>query len=98
MSVRMKIAISVLIDIFKTDGTTIRARRIAEIFKDRYNVVFVTRANKKHKLKGLEDIDVIAVKPDKTKLWNLKLIPVIMKNKFNIINHTNKVWFFYFSI
>lgn len=88
----MKIAISVLINIFRAYGTTIRARRIAEIFKDQHTVVFVTRANKKQKLKGLGDKDILVVTPDKTKLWNFKLIPIVMKNKFDVIYCSND-WF-----
>ena len=90
----MKIAISVLVNIFSTYGTTIRARRIVEILKYQYTVVFVTRANEKQKLKGLEDVKIIIVKPDKTKLWNLKLIPIIIKNKFGIVYCSNDLFGF----
>jgi glycosyltransferase involved in cell wall biosynthesis len=81
------IIISVLGDISTSDGTTIRAKRIFEILKERYSVILITRADKKQKSK-----DIIIVNPAKTKLWNLKLIPVIIKNKFDVVYCSND-WF-----
>lgn len=77
------------VKIFRTNGTTIRVKRIAKILNNRYDLILITRANEKQKLKGLEDAEVIIVKQDKTKLRNLKLIPVIMKNKFDIVYCSN---------
>lgn len=63
-----------------------------EILKNRYEIILFTRANEKQKLKGLEEVDIVIVKPDKTKHWNLKLIPVIMKNKFDVV-YCSHDWF-----
>lgn len=82
---KIKIAVSVIVNAFENDGTTVRAIRILKILKNHYDLSLITRANEKQKLEDLEDIDVVIVKPDRTKLWNLKLIPLIMKNRFNCI-------------
>lgn len=77
----MKIAVSVLGNIFEDVGVVVRAKRIFELLKERYDVTMIIRANESdNHLKN-----VIIVKPTGTKLWNLKLIPVIMKNRFNCI-------------
>lgn len=89
---KTKITISVIVNAFESDGTTVRAIRIIELLKNQYNLSLITRANKKQKLKSLEDVKVIIVKPDKTKLWNLKLIPAVIKNKFDVVYCSND-WF-----
>lgn len=88
----IKIAVSVIANAFKNDGTTVRAIRILKILKNHYDLSLITRANEKQKLKGLEEVDIVIVKPDKTKHWNLKLIPVIMKNKFDVV-YCSHDWF-----
>ena len=88
----IKIAISVLANAFVSDGTSIRAIRVLKILNNCYNLNLITRANEKQELRGLEDVEVIIIKPAKTKLWNLKLIPIPMKNKFDIIYCSND-WF-----
>lgn len=89
---KIKIAISVIVNAFESDGTTIRAIRILRILKNHYNLSLITRANEMQELKGLEDVKVIIAKPDKTKMWNLKLIPIMIKNKFDIVYCSND-WF-----
>ncbi|CAG0995202.1 hypothetical protein METP3_02906 [Methanosarcinales archaeon] len=89
---KIKIAISVIINAFESDGTSIRATRILRILKNHYNLSLITRADKKQELDGFEDVTVIIVKPRKTKLWNLKLIPIIIKNRFDIV-YCSSDWF-----
>ena len=84
---KIKIVISVLGDISTSDGTTIRAKRIFKMLKEVYSVTLITRSDKKQKSK-----DIIIITPAKTKLWNLKLIPVIIKNKFDVAYCSND-WF-----
>ena len=91
---KTKVAISVIVNAFKSDGTTIRALRVLKILKNHYDISLITRANNKRKLKGLEDVKVIIVKPDKTKLWNLKLIPVVIKNKLDVVYCSNDLFGF----
>ena len=88
----IKIAVSVIVNAFESDGTTVRAIRILKILKNHYDLSLITRANEKQKLKDLEDLKVIIVNPDKTKLWNLKLISLMMKNKFDVV-YCSHDWF-----
>ncbi len=87
-----KIAVSVIVNAFENDGTTVRAIRILNLLKNHYDLSLITRANEKQNLKSLEDVKVIIVKPDKTKLWNLKLIPTVIKNKFDVV-YCSDDWF-----
>ena len=87
-----EIAISTLVNVFSTDGTTVRARRIAKILKNYYEIFFITRTNSSDKLCRINDIDVISVNPENTKLWNLKLVLPISKTKFRIVYCSND-WF-----
>lgn len=78
---KIKIAVSVLgNDILENNGLNVRAKRIAELLKEKYNVTLIGRGNKGQELK-----DTIIIKPAKTKLWNFKLIPVIIRNRFDYI-------------
>lgn len=85
-----KIAISVLGNIFGDEGTTVRSKRIAGILKNKYEVTIITRANENRMIK--DNINIEVVKPEKTKLWNIKLIKIIFKNNFNFIYCSND-WF-----
>lgn len=77
-----KIAIPVVgADFFEgLSGLTGKAKRIYDILKERYDVSLIVRSNEKR-----EHEDIIIVRPAKTKLWNLKLIPIILKNKFDCV-------------
>lgn len=85
-----KIAISVIVDLFDDDGTTVRPKRVAELLKDSFDVCFITRSNEN--INKLNDLIVHIVKPAKTKLWNLKLFPKISKNEFDFVYCSND-WF-----
>ena len=76
----MKIAVSVLGNMSEDNGTTVRAKRIFELLKKRYDTKLIARGGKNKELEN-----TIIVKPERTKLWNLKLIPIIIKNKFDCI-------------
>lgn len=78
-----KIAISALTkgDFFQAiDGMVVRARCIYEIFRKNHRANLIVRANRRR-----DTEDVFVVSPAGTKLWNLKLIPIAMVNRFNYI-------------
>lgn len=81
----MKIIISTTGDISKNAGTIVRAKRIFEIFKERYDVTLIARPDEKKKLNGI-------IKLAKIKLWCLKVIPLITKRKINCVYCSND-WF-----
>lgn len=74
----MKIAISVLGNLSQNEGTTVRAKRIFDLINKHYDAIFILRGSSKFE-------NTIVIKPDETKLWNLKIIPAIIKNKFDIV-------------
>lgn len=88
-----KILISVIVDLFRDDGTTVRPKRVAEILKNDYDVTMVTRSSEDEVL-GDPDIDVKVIKPSGTKLWNFKLIPFIIRNKYDFIYCSNDLFGF----
>jgi len=88
------IGISVIVDIFDDDGTTVRPKRIAKILKDKFNISFITRSDEN--IETLDGLKVHIVKPAKTKLWNLKLISKLYKNEFDYIYCSND-WFGFFT-
>lgn len=81
---KMKIAVSILSGshgIFKDDdGITVRARRIAGLLRESYNVTLIGKDNEKQELR-----DIITIKTRKKLLWNFELVPVIIKNRFDCI-------------
>lgn len=83
-----KILISVIANIFTDDGTTVRSKRVAEILKHHFKITIVTRS-KKDALKVFDDVDVKIIKPANTKLWNLKLIPILIKNDYDFVYCSN---------
>lgn len=81
----MKIVISVMSSIFGKGGTAIRMESIFELMRKRYDVIRIIQGNKNNN--KLEN--TIIVTPPRSKLWNLKLIPVIIKNKFDCVYCSN---------
>jgi glycosyltransferase involved in cell wall biosynthesis len=72
----MKIVLSTPSDLSDQVGTTVRAQNMLDLLNQRFDTFLIERAN--------DDTDsdrTITVKPKGTKLWNLKLIPVILKSK-----------------
>ena len=86
----IKIAISVIVDLFNDEGTTVRPKRVAELLKDSYDTCFITRSNKD--VKELDGVSVHIVKPAETKLWNLKLFKILSKNDFDFV-YCSSDWF-----
>lgn len=84
-----KILISVIIDLFKANGTSIRAKRVAEVLKNYYKITIVTRSDEKYVSDGFDDIDINVIEPSTTKLWNLKLISRIMQEKPDFVYCSN---------
>lgn len=82
-----KILISVYGDIYKDDGTTVRPKRVLDILKDRYDIIFITNSNKEVNDNKNNHIKVVG--PERTRLWNLKLINIILRNKFDLVYCSN---------
>jgi glycosyltransferase involved in cell wall biosynthesis len=86
----LKVAISVIDDIADTNGTTVRARSVAKILRGEYKIFIVTRASSPPDVElltslGIGDNQVKIVRPEKTKAWNLKLIPLVLRNRFDCV-------------
>jgi len=84
-----RIAISVIGNIASTSGTTVRARSIMKIIRSRYEFFLITRAtsvdDKLFTSLNVKKPAVKLVKPERTRLWNLKLIPIILHHRFNVV-------------
>lgn len=83
---RLRIGLSVIENIAETSGTTIRARRVIDILKDRYQIVVITRGDsiENEEIASLNH-EIKIIKPARTKLWNLKLIPLIIRCRFDLV-------------
>lgn len=78
---KIKIAISVIgHDISKDNGINKRAKGLADLLGRLYDVTLIGRGNKMQKFEN-----TIIITPVNTKLWNFKLIFVIIKNRFDYI-------------
>ncbi len=84
-----KIAVSLLGNIACTDGTTVRARNIVKLIGSKYEVFIITRAESMDsellRSLNLKEKASILVKPTGTKFWSLKLIPLVLRNRFDCI-------------
>ena len=68
-------------DIFEDRrGMGTRAKAIFEILQKEHDATLIARTNKRQVSEN-----IISVWPAKTKLWPLKLIPILLKNKFDYI-------------
>lgn len=72
----MKIVLSICYDLSDPSGTTVRARNIFDLLNQRFDTFLIERADNE-----ADSDNIITVKPKGTKLWYLKLIPVILKSK-----------------
>jgi len=78
----MKIAISMYCKDFNEDtGDTVRAKRVFEILSKEYQVILLTTAFGKQDSDSLVNIH--------HRGWNLRLIPVLLRNKFDCIYCSN---------
>ncbi|HBN06084.1 MAG TPA: hypothetical protein DD434_09920 [Bacteroidales bacterium] len=84
-----KLLLSTWYPIFNSEGTSVRVKRVLKTLKSDFDVHVVTSANKdrdccKKKLHVL--------KPEKSVLWPLKLVPIILDHNFEIVICEND-WF-----
>jgi len=88
----MKIAISCLCDISRSDGTIVRARRVFEVLGKTHDCTLILRGQESHAE------NVLVVRP--SKLWNFQLIPVVLRNRFDLVICSNDFWGFltYFAL
>jgi glycosyltransferase involved in cell wall biosynthesis len=89
----MKIAISCLSDISSSEGTGMRAKRVFELLQQRYDCTLIMRGEHHSKCDNVE-----VIKP--SKLWNFQLIPVALKNRFDLVYCSSDFWgfFTYFAL
>ena len=89
----MKIAVSTLSDISMDDGTSVRAKRVFELLQKEYDCTLIIRGRGQSKADNVEEI-----KP--SKLWNVQLIPVVRKGRFDLIYCADDLWgfFTYFAL
>jgi len=84
-----RVAISLIENIATTNGTTVRARRVIRILKEKFEVLVVTRASyidrKFLRSLGIKKENLNLVNPERTKLWNFKLIPFILHNRIDCV-------------
>jgi glycosyltransferase involved in cell wall biosynthesis len=84
----MKIAISSLSDIAKNDGTSLRAKRVFKLLQENYDCTLIIRG--KH---NVESDDVEVIRP--SKFWNFQLMPVVLKNRYDLVYCSNDFWGFF---
>jgi glycosyltransferase involved in cell wall biosynthesis len=89
----MKIAVSCSSDISMNEGTSVRAKRVFELLQKKYDCTLIIRG--KHDSKS-DNVEVI--RP--SKFWNFQLIPVVLKNRFDLIYIASDFWgfFTYFAL
>ncbi|MGZ7138654.1 MAG: hypothetical protein ACXVI7_10750, partial [Halobacteriota archaeon] len=89
----MKIAVSCLCDISKSDGTSVRAKRVFEVLQKKYDCTLIMRGVVESKPDNVE-----LIRP--SKLYNFQLIPVVLKNRFDLVWCSNDFWgfFTYFAL
>jgi glycosyltransferase involved in cell wall biosynthesis len=76
-------------DISRTDGTTVRARRVIETLKKRYKIFVIERAtsidDKLLLSPNINQNGIISIGPEGTRLWSLKLIAAVARNRFDCV-------------
>lgn len=85
-----KIAISVVVDLFADEGTTVRPKRVAELLRDSFDICFITRSSSD--MEEIDGIPVQMVRPARTRLWNLKLFRTLYGNDYDYI-YCSSDWF-----
>jgi glycosyltransferase involved in cell wall biosynthesis len=84
----MKIAVSTLSDIAMNEGTSARAKGVFELLQTEYDCTLIIRGTHPSKSKN-----VVVIRP--SKLWNFQLIPVVFRNKFDLIYNSTDLWGFF---
>lgn len=85
-----KIAISVVVDLFADEGTTVRPKRVGELLRDSFDICFITRSSSD--LEEIDGIPVQMVRPARTRLWNLKLFRTLSGTDYDYI-YCSSDWF-----
>ncbi|HML02331.1 MAG TPA: glycosyltransferase family 4 protein [Candidatus Bathyarchaeia archaeon] len=84
-----RIAISVIEDISRTNGTTVRARGIIKILRKQYKILIIERAASTDSRflasSKINKNEILFIGPRGTKLWSLKLITTLVRNRFNCV-------------
>jgi glycosyltransferase involved in cell wall biosynthesis len=88
----MKVAISCLCDISRSDGTIVRAKRIFEVLRKKYDCTLILRGH------AINSEGVEVIRP--SKLWNFQLVPVVLRGRFDLVICSNDFWgfFTYFAL
>ena len=81
----MKIAVSCLCDLSKSDGTSTRAKHVFEVLKEKFDCTLIIRGEHDRKLDNVE-----VIRP--SKFWNFQLIPVVLKKQFDLIYCASDFW------
>jgi len=91
----MKIAVSEREDVRVDAGTTVRTKRIFALLLKEYDCTLIIRGERASKS---ENVEIIRHRSDK--LWYLQLIPVVLKNRFDLIycSYDFKGFFTYFAL
>ena len=73
--------------------TIVRAKRIFELLQKKFDCTLILRGEREGKSENVE-----VIKP--SKFWNLQLIPVVLKNRFDLVVCSNDFWgfFTYFAL
>jgi len=89
----MKIAVSCLMDISSNAGTSVRAKRVFEVLQKKYDCTLIMRGGHDSKSDNVE-----VIRP--TRFWNFQLIPVFLRNRFDLVYCSNDFWGFltYFAL
>lgn len=89
----MKIAVSCLMDISSSAGTSVRAKRVFEVLQQKYECTLVMRGEH-----DSESDNVEVIRP--SRFWNFQLIPVFLKHRFDLVYCSNDFWGFltYFAL
>jgi glycosyltransferase involved in cell wall biosynthesis len=93
----MEIAVSTREDVLSGGGGgALRVKRVFELLQKEYNCTLITRG--KHRSKS-DNVEVIK-RRSIFWLWNLQLIPVVLKNRFDLIYCSHDFWgfFTYFAL
>jgi glycosyltransferase involved in cell wall biosynthesis len=80
-------------DISSNAGTSVRAKRVFEVLQKKYDCTLIIRGERDSKFDNVE-----VIRP--SKLWNFQLIPVFLKNRFDLVYCSNDFWGFltYFAL
>jgi len=84
----MKIAVSVLSDISRAEGVKVRAKRVFELLHKNYDCTLIIRGERD----SISE-NVVVIRP--SKLWNLQLVSVFLKDRFDLVFCESDFWGFF---